>query len=104
MCRQEVYWEAKKARHPAYMDMSAEFTFLGQFLPELAMRIGQLPMLAHLVVVHVGVSVVHALQRCQDLKGYKKSPCISVQLKRLSNVSLLKTRHRCCAPIPALGD
>jgi hypothetical protein len=44
------------------MDMSVEFTFLGQFLLELAVRIGQLPVLAHQVVVHVGVGVVHALQ------------------------------------------
>jgi hypothetical protein len=39
------------------------FTFLGQFQPELAMRIGQLPMLAHQVMVHVGACVVHTLQR-----------------------------------------
>jgi hypothetical protein len=38
-------------------------TFLGQFLPELAVRIGQLPMLAHQVVEHVGTCVVHALQK-----------------------------------------
>jgi hypothetical protein len=50
------------ARHPA--DMSAEFTFLGHFQPELAMRIGQLPVLAHQVMVHVGACVVHALQKC----------------------------------------
>jgi hypothetical protein len=50
--------------HPAYNDMSDEVTFLGQFQPELAMRIGQLPVLAHQVVVHVGASIVHALQRC----------------------------------------
>jgi hypothetical protein len=43
--------------------MSADFTFLGQFQPELAVRIGQLPMLAHQVVEHVGASVVHALQK-----------------------------------------
>jgi hypothetical protein len=48
--------------------MSAKFTFLGQFQPELAMRIGQLPMLAHQVVVHVGACVIHALQSSQDLK------------------------------------
>jgi hypothetical protein len=42
--------------------MSADFTFLGQFQLELAVRIGQLPMLAHQVVVHIGAGVVHALQ------------------------------------------
>jgi hypothetical protein len=45
------------------MDVLAEFTFLGQFQPELAMRIGQLPVLAHQVMVHVGACIVHALQR-----------------------------------------
>jgi hypothetical protein len=49
--------------------MSDEFTFLAQFLPELAMRVRELPVLAHQVVVHVGACVVHALQKCQDLKG-----------------------------------
>jgi hypothetical protein len=48
--------------------MSAKFTFLGQFQPELAMRIGQLPMLAHQVVVHIGACVIHAQQSRQDLK------------------------------------
>jgi hypothetical protein len=28
------------------------------------MRIGQLPVLAHQVMVHVGACVVHALQEC----------------------------------------
>jgi hypothetical protein len=58
-----VYREEKKARHPAYMDMSADFTFLGQFQLELAVRIRQLPVLAHQVVEYVGASVVHALQK-----------------------------------------
>jgi hypothetical protein len=31
--------ELKEARHPAYMVMTTEFTFLAQFQPELAMRI-----------------------------------------------------------------
>jgi hypothetical protein len=39
------------------------FTFLRQFKPELAVRIGQLPMLADQVVEHVGTCVVHALQK-----------------------------------------
>jgi hypothetical protein len=43
--------------------MSTDFTFLGQFQPELAMRIGQLLMLAHQVMEHVGMCVVHTLQQ-----------------------------------------
>ena len=43
--------------------MPAEITFLGQFQLELAVRIGQLPMLAHQVVVHIGAGVVHTLQK-----------------------------------------
>jgi hypothetical protein len=43
--------------------MSADFTFLRQFLLELAVRIRQLSVLAHQVVVHVGACVVHALQK-----------------------------------------
>jgi hypothetical protein len=43
--------------------MSADFTFLGQFQLELAVRIRQFPVLAHQVVEHVGASVVHALQK-----------------------------------------
>jgi hypothetical protein len=53
----------EKAGHPTYMDMSVGFTFLGQFQLKLAMRIGQLPVLAHQVMVHVGTGVVHALQK-----------------------------------------
>jgi hypothetical protein len=49
--------------------MSDEFTFLAQFLPELAMRVRELPMLAHQVMEHVGTGVIHALQNRQDLKG-----------------------------------
>jgi hypothetical protein len=45
------------------VDTSADFTFLGQFQPELAMHIGQLPVLAHQVVEHIGAGVVHALQK-----------------------------------------
>jgi hypothetical protein len=49
--------------------MSAEITFLGQFQPELAVRVRKLSMLAHQVMKHVGACVVHALQKWQDLKG-----------------------------------
>jgi hypothetical protein len=47
----------------------------------------------------VGACVVHALQKSQDLKGYEKS--LAGHMRKFM---LLKTRHRCCAPIPALGD
>jgi hypothetical protein len=50
--------------------MSDEITFLAQFLPELAMRVGQLPVLAHQVMEHVGTGVIHALQNRQDLEGF----------------------------------
>jgi hypothetical protein len=43
--------------------MSAEITFLGQFQPELAMRVRKLSVLAHQVMKHVGACVVHALQK-----------------------------------------
>jgi hypothetical protein len=59
----------KMARHPVYKDMSAEITFLGQFQPELAVRVRKLSVLAHQVMKHVGACVVHALQKWQDLKG-----------------------------------
>jgi hypothetical protein len=75
--------------------MSADFTFLGQFQLELAVRIRQFPVLAHQVMEHIGACVVHALQKVLGLE----------RLLRLYAVfMLLKTRHRCCAPIPALGD
>jgi hypothetical protein len=66
--------------------MSAEITFLGQFQPELAMRVRKLPVLAHQVMVHVGPSVVHALQKCQDLKGCYQKSSISLQLKIVQSV------------------
>jgi hypothetical protein len=43
--------------------------------------VGKLPMLAHQVVEHVGASVIHALQKCQDLKGCYQESSISEQLK-----------------------
>jgi hypothetical protein len=39
MCRLEKYSGVKGKKHPAYFRMSAEVTFLGQFKPELAVRI-----------------------------------------------------------------
>jgi hypothetical protein len=53
----------QKAKYPAYKDVSAEVTFLGQFQLELAVCVGKLPMLAHQVMKHVGARVVHALQK-----------------------------------------
>jgi hypothetical protein len=43
--------------------MSAQFTFLAQFKPKPAVLDGQLPMLAHKVMVHVPALIVHALQK-----------------------------------------
>jgi hypothetical protein len=43
--------------------MSAKFTSLGQLQPNLAMLVGQLPMLAYQVMIQVGTCVVHALQK-----------------------------------------
>jgi hypothetical protein len=43
--------------------VSADFTFLGQFQLEFAVRIRQLPVLAHQVMEHIGACVVHALQK-----------------------------------------
>jgi hypothetical protein len=63
MYRQEKNFDVKRKRHPAYLGMSAEDTFLEQFQLELVVRIRQLPVLAHQVVVHVGTSVVHALKK-----------------------------------------
>jgi hypothetical protein len=49
------------------------------------MCVGKLPMLAHQVVEHVGASVIHALQKCQDLKGCYQQSSISVQMKMVRN-------------------
>jgi hypothetical protein len=54
----------EEENNPAYNTMSAKFTFLGQFQPVLAMRVGELPMLALQVMVHIGACIVHALQKC----------------------------------------
>jgi hypothetical protein len=64
MCQQEEYCEVKQESNPAYSGMSAGFTFLGQVQAKFAMLIGQLPMLAHEVMVHVPALIVHALQEC----------------------------------------
>jgi hypothetical protein len=89
----------KKARHPAYMDVSAKVTFLGQLQLKLAVCVGKLPVLAHQVMKQVGACVVHALQKGYDSKDYEKS--LARQVRKFM---LLEIRHRCCAPVPALGD
>jgi hypothetical protein len=37
-------------------------------------------------MVHVGLSVVHALQKCQDLKGCYQKSSISEQMKMVRSV------------------
>jgi hypothetical protein len=65
MCRQEEYCEeVKHESSPAYSGMSVGFTFLIQIQAKLAVLIGQLPVLAHEVMVHVPALIIHALQKC----------------------------------------
>jgi hypothetical protein len=64
MCRQEEYCEVKEENNPAYSGMSVGFTFLGQIQAKFAVLIGQLPMLAYQVIIHVPMFIVHALQKC----------------------------------------
>jgi hypothetical protein len=59
----EKYSEIERKRHPEYLSMTAEVTFLAQFHLELAVCVGKLPMLTHQVMEHVGASIVHALQK-----------------------------------------
>jgi hypothetical protein len=39
MCQQEKYSEVKRGKASSILGMSAEFTFLAQFQPKLAMRV-----------------------------------------------------------------
>jgi hypothetical protein len=64
MCRQEEYHEVKEENNSAYSGMSAGFTFLGQIQAKFAVLVGQLPMLAYQVMIHVPAFIVHALQKC----------------------------------------
>jgi hypothetical protein len=58
-------WQNKKEENnPAYNGMSAEFTFLAQIQAKLAVLIGQLPVLAYQVMIHVPACIVHVLQKC----------------------------------------
>jgi hypothetical protein len=61
MCQQEEYCEVKEESNLAYSGMSAGFTFLGQVQMKFAVLIGQLPMLAYQVMIHVPTLIVHAL-------------------------------------------
>jgi hypothetical protein len=54
----------KYESNPAYSGMSARYTFLGQVKAKFAMLVGQLPMLAHEIMIHVPALIVHALQKC----------------------------------------
>jgi hypothetical protein len=47
----------------AYKDLSTQVTFLSQFKPDTAVLIGQLPVLAHELMVHVLALIIHALQK-----------------------------------------
>jgi hypothetical protein len=94
-----VLQSKKEERYPAYIGMSAKITFLGQLQLKLAVSVGKLPMLAHQIMEHIGTCVVHALQKVYDLKGYEKSLAGHMQ-----KFMLFEIWHRCCAPIPALGD
>jgi hypothetical protein len=63
----------KEENNLAYNGMSAEFTFLAQIQAKFAMLIRQLPMLAYQVMRHVPACIVHVLQKCYDLKCYKRN-------------------------------
>jgi hypothetical protein len=64
MCRQEEYCEVKEESNLAYSGMSAGFTFLGQIQAKFVVLVGQLPMLAYQIMIHVPALIVHALQKC----------------------------------------
>jgi hypothetical protein len=64
MCRQEEYCEVKEESNLAYSGISAGFTFLGQIQAKFAVLVGQLPMLAYQIMIHVLALIVHALQKC----------------------------------------
>jgi hypothetical protein len=56
------------------------------------------------IMIHIGTSVVHELQKYLGFERSLEKFSISVKWKILPSVGFLKIRHRCCAPIPALGD
>jgi hypothetical protein len=58
----------------AYKYVSGKFTFLVQFQPDTAVLIGQFPVFAYQLMVHVTSGIVHALQKnkCKDLKLLSK--------------------------------
>jgi hypothetical protein len=62
--RQEEYCEVKEESSLAYSGMSVGFTFLGQIQAKFVVLVGQLPMLAYQIMIHVPALIVHALQKC----------------------------------------
>jgi hypothetical protein len=64
VCRQEEYCEVKEESNPAYNGVSAGFTFLCQLQMKFAVLVGQFPVLAYQVMIHVPTLIVHALQKC----------------------------------------
>jgi hypothetical protein len=69
---------AKEENNLAYNGMSAEFTFLAQIQAQFVVLIGQLPVHAYQVMIHVPACVVHALQKCWDLKCYKRNSAYQI--------------------------
>jgi hypothetical protein len=67
----------KDESNSAYKDVLAQVTFLGQFKPDAVVFIGQLPVLAQEMMVHIPVLIVHAPQK--KMSGFE--------------VSMLKFRH-----------
>jgi hypothetical protein len=63
MCQQEEYCEVKEENNPAYSGISAGFTFLVQLQTKFAVLVGQFPVLAYQVMIHVPTLIVHALQK-----------------------------------------
>jgi hypothetical protein len=63
MCRQEEYCEVKEENNLAYSGMSVGFTFLGQLQTKFAVLVGQFPVFAYQVMIHVPALIVHALQK-----------------------------------------
>jgi hypothetical protein len=53
----------KDKSNPTYKDVSAQVTFLCQLKPDTAVLIGQLPVLAHKLMIHVPTVIVHALRK-----------------------------------------
>jgi hypothetical protein len=59
----EIIMKNKDETNPAYSGMSAQLTFLGQLKTNLVVLIGQFSVLAHKLMIHVPVLIIHALQK-----------------------------------------